>query len=59
MPLPSDPTEGFILSCGAPSIHLAFFMCAWLFNKKAEVMGDKNMCKFNIDGEIIEEAWDY
>jgi len=59
MPVPSDPTEGFLLSAGAPSIHLAFFACCWAFNKKAEVDGDKNMCTFQLEDGPHYEAWDY
>ena len=31
-PIPSDPTEGLLLSNGAPSIHLAFTISCWFFN---------------------------
>ena len=46
MPVPSDPTEGLLLSAGAPSVHLAFTVACWAFNTKAEVDGDLNMCRF-------------
>jgi len=39
-PLPSDPTEGLLLSNGAPSIHLAFTISCWFFNKRADVSGN-------------------
>ena len=56
MPVPSDPTEGLLLSAGAPSVHLAFTVVCWAFNTKAEVRGDLNRCRFTRGGG--EEEWE-